>query len=324
MENEDEDRVELEREEVADLPGETINFLELSEMYMDKPTERDFSEHFGLHPVICAAVWFYLTVEKNEDQEVNNIYIENGIQAYHLLWWLYWVKTYNTQSVCAKFCKTSRPTWREKTDVIEDLLLGLDVIDWVTRFMGDIGCHAKTTVDCTDCPLQEVSPFDRTLWSFKINAAGARYEIGVCIQTGLIVWVNGPYNPGPWPDLRIFRDRLIHELAIGEWVVADAGYRDGFQFVIPKQTGPSWLQMMTAAGTARHETVNGRIKVFGCLKVPFRHGMERHGRVFKAICNVVQISLQINGPTYTINYDDRYLPDIMHYWRMIRDSDGEE
>jgi hypothetical protein len=41
----------------------------------------------------------------------------------------------------------------------------------------------------------------------------------VCIATGNIVWINGPYKPARWVDISIFRDKLMWELLDGEWVV---------------------------------------------------------------------------------------------------------
>ena len=48
---------------------------------------------------------------------------------------------------------------------------------WGNRHIQDQGNHAKVSVDGTDCPIQETSPFDPTLWSHKLNAAGLRYKV---------------------------------------------------------------------------------------------------------------------------------------------------
>ena len=51
-----------------------------------------------------------------------------------------------------------------------------------------------------------------------------RYEVCICILTGDIVWINGPYQCGTWPDISIFRDSLKSFLAPNERVEADDGY----------------------------------------------------------------------------------------------------
>jgi hypothetical protein len=51
------------------------------------------------------------------------------------------------------------------------------------------------------------------------------YEIGICIQTGDIVWENGPFKCMLWPDLLIYTRDLKQKLRAGEMVEADSGYR---------------------------------------------------------------------------------------------------
>jgi len=167
-------------------------------------------------------------------------------------------------------------------------------------------------VDGTDCPIQEPEhPINPRWHSHKLNASGVRYELGVCIQTGLIVWVNGPYPAGPWVDIRIFRHRMVGALATGEWVVGDEGYRDGLQFVLNKRGGgfPGWWKSMAAKVCSKHEWVNSQIKKFRIMRVPFRNEIGTHGDSFMAIASVVQIQLMLSEPyqEYVVHYDDRGL-----------------
>jgi hypothetical protein len=46
--------------------------------------------------------------------------------------------------------------------------------------------------------------FDPAWWSHKFNGPGVRYKIASCINTGDIVWLNGPFPCGKFPDLNIF------------------------------------------------------------------------------------------------------------------------
>jgi hypothetical protein len=288
-----------------------IDFSLVSRLYLRNPCDRRFKEHFGHSARTVGAVWWFLWNDENQ-------YLRRlGAKPMHLLWWYHWVTVYNTEGVCAEFCKTNRTTFRSWVEVIEEAISQLDVIRWEDRHDGGIDTLAKVSIDGTDGAIQEVYPFDPELYSYKLNAAGLRYEIGICIATGLIVWVNGPYKPAKWPDLKIFRDAMIHALDIGEWIVADGGYNDGFQFVIPKRCGPLELQLMTARAGARHETVNARIKIFGVLHEPFRHGLNRHGSVFNAIANVVQISLMVESPLFTVAYDDRPFRGFLEFRQML-------
>lgn len=63
-------------------------------------------------------------------------------------------------------------------------------------------------------------------FSHKFKGPGIRYEVGLCIKTGKIVWVNGAYPCGFWPDLKIARASYIYQVDANELTLADKGYRD--------------------------------------------------------------------------------------------------
>ena len=49
------------------------------------------------------------------------------------------------------------------------------------------------------------------------------YEVELCILTGDIVWINGPF-PASYHDIRIFRSSLMSHLEQNKRVEADDGY----------------------------------------------------------------------------------------------------
>jgi hypothetical protein len=83
----------------------------------------------------------------------------------------------------------------------------------------------KVTVDGTNCQIQEPWPFkevnEKWWYSHEFKGPGLRYEVAICIQTGDMVWINGPFMCGNPPDLKIFPWNLKHRLAPGEMVEAD-------------------------------------------------------------------------------------------------------
>lgn len=129
-----------------------------------------------------------------------------------------------------------------------------------------------------------------------------RYEIGVCIQTGWIAWVNGPFPCGDWPDLAIARHMLHHVLDQGELYIADSGYRAMDGRAITPTGLHDFLDRQLATVRARHETVNCRLKVFGILTQRFRHSVEKHGLVVQSIATIVQIMIS-NGDTEVFMVD---------------------
>ena len=83
-------------------------------------------------------------------------------------------------------------------------------------------CYAK--IDGTDFRIYEPEVFSPDWYSHKFKGPGLRYEIGVALNTGDVVWINGPFRCGEWTDIKIFRDDLIKYLDENERVEADDGY----------------------------------------------------------------------------------------------------
>jgi hypothetical protein len=192
-------------------------------------------------------------------------------------------------------------------------------IRWNNRYVGDNGSTCLITLDGTDCPIEEPQPFHRRWFSHKFKGPGVRYEVGVCIQTGYIVWKNGPYPCGKYPDLTIARDRIIHYLDPGEKFVADGGYRDGGIYAETPNGLNNDDQRMKRLARARHETVNKRLKQFAVLNSAFRNELEKHYYCFHSIANMTQLHIQTNAPLFQVKYDENllaqmYYDDLYLYW----------
>jgi hypothetical protein len=176
-------------------------------------------------------------------------------------------------------------------------------IDWENRYLQDNGSVCKTSVDGTDFRIYEPSPFDPQWYSHKFKGPGVRYEIGLNIQTGDIVWTNGPFACGAYSDRKIAKEEgLEYCLADGEKYIADAGYRGG-RAVTPngQNDNEQWMQSKVRA---RHETLNRRLKQFGVLEQTFRHDRSKHRAVFSAIANLTQITLREESPLFQVEYID--------------------
>lgn len=73
---------------------------------------RRFKTHFGVSPAICAIIW-----NKIKDNLPSNSFYE-----IHLLWTLYFLKTYNTEHLNHSFAKADEKTFRNKVwKIIEEL-----------------------------------------------------------------------------------------------------------------------------------------------------------------------------------------------------------
>ena len=145
-------------------------------------------------------------------------------------------------------------------------------------------------------------PRDSRYYSEKINHAALRYELAICIRTGDIVWVNGPY-PASTHDLMIFRKRLRKKLAKGEMIEADDGYKCEEE---PIRAACEYVSLTDkgAKGRARnrHEHVNGLLKDFGVLRQMYRHELDTHQYAMGACCTILQISFDIGQEPWQVQY----------------------
>lgn len=80
-----------------------------------------------------------------------------------------------------------------------------------------------SSVDGTDCCIQELRPFSPAWFSHKFKGPGVGYEIAVSLE-GEIVLVNGPYPCEFYPDLKMFKRKLSHHLGQPEQIIADSGH----------------------------------------------------------------------------------------------------
>lgn len=70
----------------------------------------------------------------------------------------------------------------------------------ISRLQGPSFYDALSSLDDTDCCVQEPSALNRSYFSHKLRNSGLRYEIGLGLD-GSMVWVNGTFKCGSNPDL---------------------------------------------------------------------------------------------------------------------------
>ena len=148
-----------------------------------------------------------------------------------------------------------------------------------------------------------------------MNGPGLKYEVGVCIKTADIVWINGPFRAGT-SDVKIFHeDGLLHALADNECIEVDAGYQGNDKFKNPYIAASRIHRIQKSKVRARHENVNQRLKQFAVLDQVFRHtfGKENDGQrfwkhqiCFEAVAVITQLSFEFDCSLYDVEYDVTY------------------
>ena len=120
-----------------------------------------------------------------------------------------------------------------------------------------------------------------------------RYELGVDILVGNLVWIQGTYPAGKYTEIVIFNKVLCNFLESDERVEADEGYR-GYPDKIKcpgNDVNPAENRGIQGRARTRHETLNGRLKNWGILSQVFRHHIRMHGDVFRACAVVTQLTV---------------------------------
>lgn len=151
------------------------------------------------------------------------------------------------------------------------------------------------SLDATDCPIEEPltadGDIDPSFYSHKLKGAGLKYEIGLSIRTGNIVWVHGGVPCGSYSDLVLARSCYLSFVDEGEFTVTDDGYQDA-KFIYPMAYPERSAELKIIS--QRHETVNKLLKAWNILKIPFRlRDLTFHKRCFYAIANIVQLMISL-------------------------------
>ncbi|KAI2493259.1 hypothetical protein MHU86_21296 [Fragilaria crotonensis] len=253
--------------------------------------DRDFRSHFGVSPTVCFMIW----------EKCKSSFLVHNVLPRHLLWALMFLKIYATEDVLSTIAAFSVPS---KIDIKVVLLLTAYArFDGRTGFDLTGGKTCKVTVDGVDFPIEEPTPFDSQWFSHKFRGPGLRYEMAICIQTGDIVWVNGPYKCGKWPDVKIFKSRLMHLLGDDEMVEADRGYRGhNVKARTPDDCVSRVDRLAKTRARARHETVNRRLKQWGSMQHRWRHVRHKHKIAFAAVAVCTQLAFETGERPFQCRY----------------------
>jgi hypothetical protein len=282
--------------------------------------DRRFREFFGVGVHVAIITWTLL---------LQHGLLPDEAAVPHLLWTLYFLTCYPKQeegcvAAASKNGAIDPKTWRKYiwpmiyalsdlesvvvSLIVLYLLVSIDnlplfqIIFENRKFKPTHDTHMS--VDCTDCYIRQKGPIFSS-HKFKKKSA-LRYEVALCIGTGEIVWINGPFPAGEFNDITIFRECLQTALDDGERVEADDGYRGDPTItkvpadVLTRSGEEEDAQQRRTQG--RHETVNARLKNFKILVEQYRHDETQHGYVFRAVACLVQIALKNGDPLYNVNY----------------------
>ena len=274
--------------------------------YSEKRQDEAFRSFFGVPLNVIVSVWNRIQPSVDEP----------GAHPKHLLWALVFLKTYATTAVHCRIVGWPDPkTYRKWSWYFLEKIAALkhDIIQLDNRFKDyDGSSHCLISVDGIDCMVNEPWPFSTDMYSQKFNGPAVKYEVGVSIVTGHIVWINGPFKASV-NDSTICKNKLLTLLATDEGVEVDGGYKGSDKFKTPTVASSRQARKQKSVVRGRHENVNSRLKIFNVLNIPFRHlnprnkMMEKHGLCFDSVAVLTQLKFEEAGETlYSVNYDVTY------------------
>lgn len=206
-------------------------------------------------------------------------------------------------------------------------------ICWENRKDGDTGEDCLVTVDGKDFETDKQGNV-KAFWGHKFKNTGLRYELAFCIKTGHLVWINGPFPAGDWPDINIFRHGLKFMLDENERVEADDGYAGDDPKLIKTPQGPRYLRndmerAAAALARSRQETGNRLFTKLEILNNRYTNDITTHGTVFRACAVLVQLSIEMGAMTL-FDVADAYdnlqstAPTVTELKEEIKDMDDED
>ena len=93
---------------------------------------------------------------------------------------------------------------------------------------------------------------------------------------------------------------MKQQLGLGKKVIANCGYKGDTKVCAPDDWKDETQKKAMGRLRARHETLNGRLKNWGCLAQIYRHNRDKHHLIVKAILVIAQIAISSGNPLFQV------------------------
>ena len=270
-----------------------------------KTNTKRFKDHFGCNQLVAAQMFEDLQVSKNAEARLD----DDRINANYFLQALHFLYGYETEGKREPKFDLSHKTLRQHAWYYVQKISALKHEKII--FPDDFGENIWVlSLDCIDCPIEEIQgqevSQDSELFSFKFHGAGLRYEFGIDLFRSNLIWINGCFLPGKYPDNKIFTDFGLKEKleSIGKKALADRIY-NGYPQVCStfNAVDRPVVSKFKARAQMRHEQFNGMVKEFKCMSEKFRHKPDKpakHQMCMEAVCVICQYRMELGEPLFDI------------------------
>ena len=289
-----------------------------------------FQQHYGSSPIDIAAMWYdiqneHLPKPNHKDcpqkykQWVNLKEEEKsyrGFKMFMISHYFMWVYDKNSALLSSRF------------NICEPYCRGEHIWKWIVRiaalkklkiYFPKSVSNPKMenfvyTIDGVDCETREIKHkkynIDQKACSHKFNHCAAKYELAISVFHAQCCSINGPYKGGEH-DLSMFcqgkmKDEMKRLSVMGKKAIVDRGYKNGADsdeskyFSFPDLMDTKDLHSFKTRARLRHETFNGRLKMFNILQKRFRHNFDIHVFAFEAVVVTVQYQMDNGSPIFAV------------------------
>ena len=258
-----------------------------------KENKANFKAAHGLSARAALAVWCDMW-----DSQDDHIKIGPEAKLEHFFWTLHFLRAYPLERNLAAYMGAHRRTvmkWVKthvtKISLLKPFKIRLPEPDDIIKFF--------LTVDGTDCPINEPTPFNKNWMSHKFKGAAIKYEVGIDMQ-GNFAWISPPYR-GSVHDSTIFKRSLRGFVPNGHCVIVDSAYGYKDEKVAPvSEYDDDEVTRFKKRSLARHETGNKRIKDWKVTSVDFRHSLDFHAPCFHSSVVLSQYNVEHGEPLFEL------------------------
>ena len=266
-----------------------------------------FEKLYGSSPLVLATQWYDLVTTdirdaKLDEKDVSMAGFKRFMIAHNFLWEYH----KNAQCLATRFSMCERLArgepvwfWVRKIAALKE-----KVIVWPAQFSQADGEKLPYTVDGVDFRIKEKSNerlnIDKKYISVKFNKAGLKYQIVLSIVEPKCVSFTGPLKCSIHDTTVWKQSGLADKTGPGKFGIGDRGY-DGQEKISAKNLrDPKPFRQFKARALARHETFNGRLKMYNALNYVYKHDVDKHKFVFQAICVTVQYQMDNGSPIFDV------------------------
>lgn len=156
--------------------------------------------------------------------------------------------------------------------------------------------------DKRDCSTSYLSRIRPKWYSSSSNEAGSIKKLAICVESGQVVQVIGPFPCRTLDDISIGNICLVHDIYPCGMIIPDRDYSTSKW--IASNNWSLHVQNLRHRVHKGHESYNGWLKQFRHLGMPFKHFISKYSGVCFADLNPSHLSTLWFSPLLPLQWEN--------------------